>query len=141
MRAVFFGGMKYQQSKTLSRQFSRQGNGQFGQSQANGQGNGTRTNQQNRQGFAPVMGQITKVDNNSITVSQQDGSSRIVMLSDSTTISKTAEGTTQDLTVGSTIAAFGQDNNGVVTAQSIQLNPSFQFGQRGNNQNPPTQGQ
>jgi len=118
---AFFGGMKYQQSKmpTGFRQFA---GGQFGGGQGtrNGQGQG------NRQGFRPVNGDIISADDKSITVKMQDGSSRIVLFSDKTTINKASTGTRDDLKVGETVAVFGTDNSdGSVTAQNIQLNPMF----------------
>lgn len=109
----FYAGMTYQNGKTsrLSRQF----NGAPGQRLGvNG----------NRQGFRPVSGSIISKDDKSITVKLQDGSSRIVILSDKTTINKAAAATKDDLTVNEMVSVFGTDNlDGSVTAQTIQLNP------------------
>ena len=80
---AFFAGTKYQQSQTPS--FARQFNGA-----------GNRNGNQNGVGFRPVSGQIIASDDKSITVKLQDGSSRIVILSDKTTINKVAEGTKAD---------------------------------------------
>lgn len=110
----FFAGMKYQESKS-----PRFGNlhgdmvRQFGQRDAG------------LQGFRPVNGEIISFDDKSITVKLQDGSSKIVLLTETTTISKTADATKiDDLKVGEKVAAFGTENSdGSVTAQSIQLNP------------------
>ncbi len=114
--AGFFAGMKYQQSKaTAGRQF--QGRGQNGQARLNG--------------ARPVMGEVTSIDDKSITVKMQDGSSKIVILPDGVTISKTDSGSKADLKQGSMVAVFGTDNSdGSVTAQNVQLNPMFRFGQR-----------
>lgn len=110
----FFGGMKYQQSKSPS--FTGQFAGRAGG--ASGAG-GNRAN-----GSRPVMGQIISNDNNSITVKLQDGSTKIVIVSSSTSINKAATATIADLTVGQTVSAFGTTNtDGSVTAQNIQLNP------------------
>lgn len=111
---AFFGGMKYQQSKrqNLARQF--------------GQGQGVRAGQAqgNRQGFRPVNGEIISSDDKSITVKLQDGSSKIVLFSDKTTINKAAEATKDDLKSGEKVMVVGTENSdGSVTAQSIQLNP------------------
>lgn len=112
---AFFGGMKYQQSKTPSRQF---GGGQGIRAGQGGQGQGT------RQGFRPVNGEIISADEKSITVKMQDGTSRIVLFSDKTEINKASTGTKEDLKVGEKVAVFGTDNSdGSVTAQNIQLNP------------------
>lgn len=112
----FYAGMKYQESKrsTAFRQF------------ANGQG--TRTGQLqgagNRTGFRPVNGEIIDVDDKSITVKMQDGSNRIILVSEKTEINKADEAKKEDLKIGETVAVFGQENSdGSVTAQNIQLNP------------------
>lgn len=118
---AFFGGMKYQQSKQPA--FLRQFAG----------GQGARIGQGNRQGFRPVNGEIISADDKSITVKLQDGSSKIVLLSDKTEINKASQGTKEDLKVGEKVAAFGQENSdGSVTAQNIQLNPILRGGQTQN---------
>lgn len=114
----FFAGMKYQQSKMPS--------GWFG----NFQGNGSRQFQQRGgQGFRPVSGEIIGEDDKSITVKLQDGSSKIVLVSEKTSINKASEGTKEDLKEGEKVMVLGQENSdGSVTAQNIQLNPIFRGG-------------
>jgi hypothetical protein len=116
-----FAGMKYQQSKQSS--FGGQfGNVPQGQNQKFGNGNGTMMG--NRGGFKPVNGDIVNMDDKSITIKLQDGSSKIVLFSDKTTVNKESTGSASDLKVGEKVAAFGTENSdGSVTAQSIQLNP------------------
>ena len=110
--AGFFGGTKYQLSKRAT------SNGQFG---AGRLGNGGR----GRNGGA-VIGDILSVDNSGITVKLQDGSSKIVLVTDSTSINKAAQATKSDLTNGARVAVFGTVNaDGSVTAQNVQLNPMF----------------
>lgn len=116
---AFFGGMKYQQSKqpTFSRQF---GNGQ-GPAGAGGQQS---QNRARTGGGGQVFGEIISQDDKSITVKLQDGSSKIVLLSNTTAINKSSEGLKADLKVGEKVAVFGsQNSDGSVTAQNIQLNP------------------
>jgi len=115
----FFGGMKYQESKQPS--FSRQfGVGQQGTRMGGGQQGGART------GMRQTVGNIISQDDKSITVKLQDGSSKIVFLSDKTTINKASEGTKSDLKVGERVGVFGTENSdGSVTAQNVQLNPLF----------------
>ncbi len=117
--AGFFGGTKYQQKKasaTLGRNAGVQGQRTF----AGG----------NRNGFRPVAGEIMSVDGGSITVKLQDGSSKIVVLSDKTQINKAESATRDDLKTGETVAVFGQENSdGSVTAQNIQLNPQTRLDQ------------
>ncbi len=71
-----------------------------------------------------VFGEVVSVDDKSLTVKMIDGSSRIVILGDSTTYSKSETGSKSDVKVGSAVAVFGSPNSdGSITAQSIQLNP------------------
>ncbi len=109
----FFGGMKYQEGrKTASFR------------QLNGNVQGSRTGNGNRQAFRPVNGEIISSDDKSITVKLQDGSSKIVLLSEKTVINKADTATKDELKTGVKVAVFGQDNtDGSVTAQNIQLNP------------------
>ena len=71
-----------------------------------------------------VNGSILSMDANSITVKLSDGSTKIVLLSGSTTYSNTASASQSDLKTGSTVAVFGTPNSdGSVTATNVQLNP------------------
>ena len=116
--AGFVGGMQYQKNQIPSF-----GSGQFGSRAAGGAFAGRSGN---AQGTRPVTGQIVSVDSNSMTVKMQDGSTKIVILSSSTSINKAAQGSKSDLKVGVNVAAFGTANSdGSITAQSIQLNPTM----------------
>lgn len=109
----FYAGMKYQQSKTPSfRQFQgeRDSQRQMGQ----------------RAGASMVRGEVIDRDDKSITVKQSDGSTKIVLLSESTTVNKAQEGKVDDLEKGAQVAVFGQENSDKsITATNIQLNPEF----------------
>jgi len=114
----FFGGMKYQQSKQPSfmRQAGRLNAGDRGQLRPSGTG------------FRPVSGEIISSDEKSITVKLQDGSSKIVVLSEKTEINQASEASREALKVGEKVAVFGAENSdGSVTAQNIQLNPLTRF--------------
>lgn len=112
----FFGGTKYQQGKVAGAATSGQNRGRFG----NGNGIGGRA----------TAGEIISKDDKSITVKMQDGSTKIVLLSSSTTINKASEGSVGDLTTGERVAVFGTTNSdGSVTAQNIQINPLIRNGQ------------
>lgn len=118
--ASFFVGMKYQQMKTQSSRTSSAN----GQRQFQGRGGGA--------GGRPVAGEILKTDSQSMTVKLTDGSSKIVLLSDKTTISKATEGSKDDLKSGVRVAAFGTENSdGSLTAANVQLNPTFGGGMGG----------
>jgi len=111
----FFGGMKYQQRRVVA--FRGQVMGNFA--------SGTRQNQGRGGMFdRPVSGEIIAFDDKSITVKLTDGSSKIVILSDKTTVNKDSEGSKGDLKEGVKVAAFGTENSdGSVTATNIQINP------------------
>lgn len=122
----FFGGMKYSQTQRgnfrngqfgAGGNFMMQGGGRTGG--PNGQGG------QRGMGFRPTIGEIISSDDKSITVKMDDGSSKIVLISDSTSINKSDSGSKADLKVGTKVGVFGADNNGTVTAQNIQINPQM----------------
>ncbi len=107
---AFFAGMKYQQSQSPRfGNFQGARNGQF---------------PQRTQETRLTNGEIVSQDDKSITVKVQDGGSKIVLLTDTTVINKSAEGAKSDLKMGEKVAVFGKENaDGSVTAQNIQLNP------------------
>jgi len=110
---AFFGGMKYQQSTTPapSARFA----GVAGARLRNGQAGGA-------QGSF-VSGQILSMSNGILTLQlPNNGGSKIVILSSSTTIMKTTDGTASDLASGANVQITGTANSdGSVTAKSIQL--------------------
>ena len=113
----FYAGMKYQQN-----QRSRS----FGQQIVNQRSNGTGNQSRTRMGERPVVGEIISLDDKSITVKLQDASSKIILLSESVTVSKTDSGSKADLKNGINVGVFGTENqDGTITAQNVQINPSF----------------
>lgn len=114
----FFAGVKYQESRraAIVRQF------------AGGQGFGSRgfmTGNGSRAGIRPVSGEIIGSDDKSITIKLADGSTKIVLVSETTLINKASQATRSELVTGGTVLVFGQESSsGIVTAQNIQLNPS-----------------
>jgi hypothetical protein len=97
-------------------------NGQFGGAQ---RFNGARMGGQNggmmRDG---ATGTVLSMDDKSITIKLVDGSSKIVLFSDTTKYTNTKDATKTDLKVGAEVAAFGTPNSdGSVTAVNIQINP------------------
>lgn len=131
---AFYAGMKYQQSKTTS-QFRQFAQGRFGNNtQGIRNGNGGNGNF----GERPVSGQILSVDNNSVTVKLADGSTKIVILSDKTSINQSTSATKDDLKDGTQVTVIGTNNSdGSVTAQDIQIGTFF----RGLGGTPPAQNQ
>ena len=119
--AAFFSGMKYQENRS-SKNF-----GQFAGNSANQGRNRGQSGQ--RSGGRPVAGEIISQDDKSITVKLSDGSSKIVIISDTTQINKAETAGKVDLAVGQKVAVFGSENaDGSVTAGNIQLNPQFRMG-------------
>lgn len=115
---AFFGGIKYQQSKSPQslRQFGQGLNG-FNARLTPGQGRTAGAS------FRPVNGEILSADDKSITVKLTDGSSKIVIFSDKTVINKATAVQKSDLKTGDKVTVLGSANSdGSVTAQSIQLN-------------------
>jgi len=121
----FFGGMKYGQAKDTAtrtqQSAARQGGlagGQFGQRSGGTAG---------ARGGSFINGSILSKDDKSITIQLQGqgAGSKIVLLSGSTTIGKTTDGSLADLEVGKTVMVTGSANaDGSVTAQSIQIRPA-----------------
>ena len=57
-----------------------------------------------------------------LDVKMQDGSTKIVILSEQTSINKASEGSKEDLKTGEQVTAFGTENSdGSVTAQNISI--------------------
>lgn len=115
---AFLGGVQYQKSKLPVR-----GNGQFGSNR--GGVAGSSNSRAGGQAFRPIVGEILSQDATSLTVKLVDGSSKIIMFSDTTPVNKTAVGTKADLAVGTSVRVIGTTNSdGSVTAQDIQINPA-----------------
>ncbi len=113
----FYGGMKYGQSNKVSVDRTN-----FGQRNPQIVGNNTLGGNRTLGGM--VSGEIISIDDKSITVKSQDGGSRIIFLSASTTISKMTEGNLSDLIVGSNISINGSSNtDNSINAQTIQIRP------------------
>lgn len=120
-----FGGVAYQKTKQQS--FRQTMMGQLGNANSvrNGNGTGSTTSRDNlMRGNAPVSGKIISMDATSITVQTQDGSNKIVLVSDQTKVNKTSAGAKSDLVVGAEVMVIGNTTNGAVTAQAISLTPS-----------------
>lgn len=113
----FYAGMVYGKSGMPAR--SQFGNGQF-TGNLNGMG-GMRSGM----GGGFTAGEIISKDATSITIKMQDGSTKIVLISDSTQVMKTAAGSSEDLSIGANVTVTGTTNSdGSVTGQSVQIRPA-----------------
>ena len=83
--------------------------------------------QQRRKGQAPngasmIRGEIQSIENGTMTVKLDDGSSKLVLVSESTPINKSESGLIADLKVGEGVVVFGSANTeGLITAVNIQI--------------------
>jgi hypothetical protein len=71
-----------------------------------------------------VFGTVTKVDGNTVTVTQRDGSTATVVIPSTATISKTDSGTIADLKPGTSVVVRGTTANGTTTAQNVTIAPA-----------------
>jgi len=134
---VGFGlGVLYQKNH-LQSSFTTRGSGQLqmngsapstgGRNNPSGQGTGTGVGLKDGSGNDSIFGEVTKIDDSSITVKTTDGSSKIILLSDSTVFSQSTTAAKSDITVGTQIKVDGttDDNTGSVTGKTIEINPSM----------------
>lgn len=127
---AFYGGMTYAKRKAPSvgnflggQNLTAQQRQQFMQN-GGGFGGGGMRGANAAGGF--TGGEIISMDDKSITVKLQDGGSKIIFLSDSTTISKMTDGTKDDLVVGKQVMVNGTNNSdGSLTAQNVQIRPNL----------------
>jgi hypothetical protein len=118
----FYGGMQFQKSQRGS--FPGGMNGMPNGLPIGGSGARGNTSKTGI-GSRPFSGEITKVDQNTITVKTQDGSSKIVIFSTSTKVNKTTEGASTDLVTGGQVTVIGTEGtNGTITAQNIAVGSS-----------------
>lgn len=109
----FFGGMKYGQQtkglKNLPAGFAQNGQGMPNRNGQNGRGN-------------MVVGEVISKDDKSLTIKTQDGSTKTVYFTDSTTVTKSAKGTVNDLSTGAQVSTEGTSNSdGSIAANTIQI--------------------
>jgi len=120
---AFYGGMKYEQSKSPLTNFSRQNFQNLSPEQRQQflqQGVGQRA------GAGFLSGEVINKDEQSLTLKMPDGGSKIIFFSDSTQISKTTEGSIDDIEIGKQIMVSGEQNSdGSYTAKTIQLSPRY----------------
>lgn len=86
------------------------------------EGYGFNRTSSNSKGSSMIDGEVLSKDDTSITVKSKDGGSKIILFSDSTTVLKSTEGAISDLNDGDEVIISGKTNDdGSVTAESIQI--------------------
>ncbi len=128
----FYGGMQYGARNTAAKSQSTAGGRNFGGAIGAGQrgaaGQGMQSGSQRsgaNTGGGFTVGQIVSKDDTSVTVKTNDGGSKIIFFSSSTSIDKSVSGASSDLSVGQQITANGKINpDGSVVAQNIQIRPT-----------------
>ena len=117
--AGFYGGIQYQLNKNKSFQSSPSQTGSVKPDNAP-------TRNGNFQGNAPINGEIVSVEDGLVTIKTQDGSSKIIIYSSSTTINQTSEGSAADLKSGEQVTIMGTEGtDGTITAQSISIGGNY----------------
>jgi hypothetical protein len=111
---AFYGGMKYGQSKSPSLKNLQNLSPEQRQQLLQG-----RTG---RVGAGFLSGEVISKDEKSLTLKTPDGNTKIIFFSGSTEISKSTEGSIDDIEIGKQIMVSGdQNSDGSYTAKTIQL--------------------
>jgi hypothetical protein len=110
---AFYGGMMYQKSQRPS--FSGGMPGGAG-------GSGSSATQTQKTSYQPIVGTVSSADASSLTVRQENGSSRIVLSSSSTKVSRLLDALMSDIKTNDAVTVLGTINtDGTVTAASVSL--------------------
>lgn len=123
---AFYGGLQYAKANVKPGQANQLVRMQ-GQGMRGGQGmpGGVGANR-NMGGF--TVGEVLSKDANSLVIKLSDGGSKIVFFSASTTVSKMADGSMEDVVQGTNIMITGSSNqDGSVTAKTLQLRPKMEM--------------
>ncbi len=124
---LFYGGMKYGQRASAQTGMNNFANltpeeRQMRFQQIGANANGSVRGARNGSSGGFIAGNVIAKDSSSITLKLRDGGSKIVFISGTTAITKSATGTVQDLNIGSEVTANGSANtDGSISAQSIQV--------------------
>jgi hypothetical protein len=120
---AFFGGRETAGSGTPTvEEAMKVLQGQFQQGGPGGNGAGFPGGNGAARGGNAVTGSIIASDSSSITVQTPDGSTKIVLVSSSTTVNKSSDGALSDLVAGQNVLVTGTTNtDGSVTATRIQV--------------------
>lgn len=125
----YVGGVKMSSLKRPNMLSGRSGQtmnfrGNNGDGQKNTKVNGNVPSMMGRGGA--TSGEVTAKDDKSITIKMNDGSSRMVILSDKTTYRMSSDASLDKVVVGTKVAAFGEASaDGSVVASNVEINPAM----------------
>jgi hypothetical protein len=127
---AFYGGIKYTESKTPNASVNganfRNFQNMSPEERQNlaGQMGANRTGANRGAGFGGVNGELLSKNEDSIAVKLNDGGSKIVYFVETTKVSKTVDGSIEDLQTGANIMVNGDSNkDGSIIARTIQIRP------------------
>ncbi|HNW55990.1 MAG TPA: hypothetical protein PKN62_02870 [bacterium] len=116
--AIVLMGLSFWGGRVTAPKFKNGPYGQIGQA-------GQRNGQINQRGGKPsesrIMGQIEKIEDKQLVIKTMDGSSKMVMISDTTAFKKMASSSLSDIAIGQTAIVSGAQNSGVTIADSIEI--------------------
>lgn len=119
---AFYGGTIYAKSAAPSN--TRGAGGSRAGAGAGGLGGRGAFGGANGGGF--TSGQVISKDATSVTLQARDGSSKVIFYSASTAVGKMTSGTIDDVAKGANVTVTGTANqDGSITASSIQLRPDM----------------
>ncbi|MDQ5952558.1 MAG: hypothetical protein QG626_687, partial [Patescibacteria group bacterium] len=114
---AFYGGMEYAKSQTPTMGDFAPNFGDIDSSQLPNMPGGGGFNRGGAASGGFASGEILSIDDESITVKLPDGGSKLIFFSDASEITKSTEGSTEDLGAGKNITVMGTSNDdGSVTA-------------------------
>ena len=70
-----------------------------------------------------LQGQISKIDNDNVTIQRADGTTYTITLNDNTVINKETKGGREDLQTGQNITVYGSSSYGGYMVNTVVINP------------------
>jgi len=121
---IFWSGVKYGKAQ-MALGNSRQSNGQFSRGQFGVGASASGGVQRFGRGGGILTGEIISQEDNNLTLKLDEGGSRLVLTTASTSVFKMEMGSLKDLNKGTKISVQGKVNeDGSLTAQSVQIRPA-----------------
>ncbi len=104
--------------------YGKKNGGQQGFGARSGQMMNGRAGMRAGQDTGMATGEVMSKDASSFVVKMQNGSTKIILTTASTTVSKMTEGSVSDFVNGTAVMVIGQNNaDGSITAKQVQIRP------------------